>query len=242
MGNRISQVFIEENRFPVGWRFRNHAHAGSHELQFVLSGRIATDFSGERVVADPGSVVLHPQGRDHAEAVVGGQPLSAIYASWAGGPPVRALLVQDRHGRIEQALRWGADACARGTPAGRECAAALLLAALHEMGAVEAGPHDDLVRRALVHARANLRRPLRLPELARAAGASRAHFARAFRVATGESPMRSVRRLRIDAAKHLLATTSLSVAAIAERVGFNDRFHFSRAFSRECGRPPGRSR
>ena len=45
-------------------------------------------------------------------------------------------------------------------------------------------------------------------------------FARAFRAETGTTPAAHVEELRVEAARRLLETTDLTVAAIARSVGF----------------------
>ena len=56
--------------------------------------------------------------------------------------------------------------------------------------------------------------PLSLESLARAAGYSRFHFVRAFRVASGETPNPHLTRRRIERAKDLLRSAKLTVTDI----------------------------
>jgi AraC family transcriptional regulator len=99
-----------------------------------------------------------------------------------------------------------------------------------------------LSRRALLRAQgyieAHLGEPLRLDDIARAAHLSRAHFARAFRVSTGESVMRYVCRLRMEQAKALLIGSEHSIAEISAMLGFSHHSHFTRLFRREIGVTP----
>ena len=46
--------------------------------------------------------------------------------------------------------------------------------------------------------------------------------------------------MRINKAKELLKTTSLSLAEISEAVGFNDYFYFIKKFKKEVGVTPGK--
>ena len=64
------------------------------------------------------------------------------------------------------------------------------------------------------------------------------HFTRTFRAATGQTPQRFVVAARIAAAKSLLRTSSLSVTAIADSLGYGDVYFFSKQFRRETGVPP----
>jgi AraC family transcriptional regulator len=78
-----------------------------------------------------------------------------------------------------------------------------------------------------------------LDELAREAGVSRFHFARQFRLSTGESPMEYLRRVRIERSKSILQTRAATIAEVAARLGFSDQSHFTRIFGRLVGVSPG---
>ena len=77
-----------------------------------------------------------------------------------------------------------------------------------------------------------------LSELARQAGVSRFHFARQFRLSTGESPMEYLRRVRIDRSKRILETRRTTIAEVAAGLGFSDQSHFTRTFGRLVGVSP----
>jgi AraC-like DNA-binding protein/ActR/RegA family two-component response regulator len=78
-----------------------------------------------------------------------------------------------------------------------------------------------------------------LDQLARQAGVSRFHFARQFRLSTGESPMGYLRRVRIERSKSILQTRETTIAEVAVRLGFSDQSHFTRIFGRLVGLSPG---
>jgi AraC-like DNA-binding protein len=75
--------------------------------------------------------------------------------------------------------------------------------------------------------------------LARKAGMSRPVFARRFQAAFGSSPLRYLTARRMERARELLETEALSLAAVAERVGYASQFAFNRAFKRHFSLPPG---
>ena len=85
--------------------------------------------------------------------------------------------------------------------------------------------------------RRHLREPFAIPALAKSIGASPRTLARRIIEATGSGPLAFVRRIRVDAARHLLATTQLSVDEIAARVGYADPASLRRAFARLGERP-----
>jgi AraC family transcriptional regulator len=64
------------------------------------------------------------------------------------------------------------------------------------------------------------------------------HFARLFQHSTGLPPHRFVVRARIDHAATLLPAPELSIARIAQVVGFRTPSHFSTVFRRTMGVTP----
>ncbi|MBA0127806.1 helix-turn-helix domain-containing protein [Haloechinothrix sp. YIM 98757] len=90
--------------------------------------------------------------------------------------------------------------------------------------------------------RENLRRPLTLTELGRAANLSPRTLARRFEQDVGTTPMRWVAAERIAAAKELLETTDLTVDRISSEVGYGSPVTFRTAFTQEVGISPKRYR
>ena len=80
--------------------------------------------------------------------------------------------------------------------------------------------------------------PIALDRIAAMANVSRFHFARMFKLSTGVSPMVYVEQSRIRKAQDLIKEGLLSLAAIAEAVGFADQSHFTRRFRLHMGCTP----
>jgi AraC-like DNA-binding protein len=98
------------------------------------------------------------------------------------------------------------------------------------------------LKRVLVFVESHLHEKIRLVDLARAAGLSSNHFLRVFKRATGDTPYQYLRARRLERACQLLARDSASLAQLALDCGFANQAHFTAAFSREFGVPPGRYR
>lgn len=79
---------------------------------------------------------------------------------------------------------------------------------------------------------------LRVESLAARAHMSPRSFARRFRDETGTTPAVFVEQLRVEAARRLLESTDLTVAAIARRVGMHHPETLHRAFRRRAGTTP----
>lgn len=101
-------------------------------------------------------------------------------------------------------------------------------------------PHR--IRRVEALLRDRLADDLDLGDLAREAGLSPFHFARAFKQATGVSPCRYLLERRIERAKELLAGPAPTIAEIASACGFATQTGFTSAFRRVTGTTPGRWR
>ena len=78
-----------------------------------------------------------------------------------------------------------------------------------------------------------------LDDLARKAAMSRTLFAERFRDIVGQTPYSYLTDWRMQNARRLLATSSLSLQQIASRVGYDSAASFSRAFKKAIGSPPG---
>jgi AraC-like DNA-binding protein len=71
-----------------------------------------------------------------------------------------------------------------------------------------------------------------LKQMCSFSGISRSAFTMNFKRATGVSFLDYRNKLRIDAAKDLLATTDLTITMVAQKVGFRDISNFNRTFKR----------
>jgi AraC-like DNA-binding protein len=80
--------------------------------------------------------------------------------------------------------------------------------------------------------------PLDVPDLARAARLSPAHFSREFARAFGETPHRYLLTRRLERAAALLRTTDRSVADICMTVGLRSVGSFTTSFGRTYGLSP----
>jgi transcriptional regulator GlxA family with amidase domain len=70
-------------------------------------------------------------------------------------------------------------------------------------------------------------------------GMSIRNFKRRFKNATGDSPLVYIQKLRVEAAKNLLETTSSAIDEVARNVGYDDVGFFRKLFARYAGINPG---
>jgi AraC-like DNA-binding protein len=86
--------------------------------------------------------------------------------------------------------------------------------------------------------RENLDQTIGVDDLARRAHLSVARFHVVFRRYAGVSPNRYVQNVRVQRAQELLLSSDLSVSEVAEQVGVEDPFFFSRMFKKRTGLSP----
>ena len=89
-----------------------------------------------------------------------------------------------------------------------------------------------LLRQVVERMEENLGAGVSIPELAKHCRMGTHHFTQLFKASTGSSPYRYLLDLRTERAKELLATTSLSLAEIAYKLGFANQSHFATSFRR----------
>lgn len=79
---------------------------------------------------------------------------------------------------------------------------------------------------------------LDLDSLAATAGLSRYHFIARYKKLTGETPIQHYLHMKIERACYLLDTGELSISAVAEQLGYEDSYYFSRLFKKVMGVSP----
>jgi LacI family transcriptional regulator len=83
---------------------------------------------------------------------------------------------------------------------------------------------------------------IQVPDLVRAATMSRRTLEQRFRDHLGRTPAEEIRRVRVEKARQLIVTTSLSVSAIALACGFSSGPYMSQAFKKRFGITPSELR
>lgn len=101
---------------------------------------------------------------------------------------------------------------------------------------------DELVRRAQAWLAEHLADPLRLADLASFLAVSERTLIRRFNTVLREPPLSYLQKLRIDSARAMLETGTLSIERISNCVGYRDTSSFSRLFRERIGVSPGQYR
>lgn len=99
-------------------------------------------------------------------------------------------------------------------------------------------PDSHRISAVLTYIKSNLSMPLSTDELAKVAHLGPRQFCRAFVGCTGETPAKTVERLRVEEARKQLEQGQDSIEAIATSSGFGDQARMRKAFIRITGHPP----
>ncbi len=97
---------------------------------------------------------------------------------------------------------------------------------------------DELIAQAQDILRSRYAETVNIEELAHQLGISGRSFARRFKNATGLSPNLYLQQQRLNTARELLRTSNLSVAEVANAVGYSDSDYFCRRFRNAMKQTP----
>jgi AraC-like DNA-binding protein len=108
-------------------------------------------------------------------------------------------------------------------------------------GKVAAGATPEM-QEARARIEATALQPFNLRDVAEGMRMSPVQLTKKFSKAFGETPIRYVTALRVEAAKKLLRETGLTLEQISERCGYPNGFYLNRVFVRQTGQTPSQYR
>jgi AraC-like DNA-binding protein len=97
---------------------------------------------------------------------------------------------------------------------------------------------QDMIAWTIQHIEENLSEPLYNGQLAARYGLNRDHFVRKFRARIGQTPAQYILERRVARAAEKLCFSADSIEDIASSCGFENRYYFSRIFTRRMGLGP----
>ncbi|CAN5813722.1 helix-turn-helix domain-containing protein [soil metagenome] len=219
------------------------------EGRYQVAGRLQLCHAGDILLLDPGTA------HDYATASQG-TPWTFYWAhftpraewlEWLQWPELTAGLrgqtieAGELRQRIEQTFeRLLRDS--RGISLWRDqlSANALeeILILLAQQSAKTARSLDTRVETVLLHLHEQFHEPLNVQQLAHKVALSPSRLAHLFKEQVGASLIETLLSLRLRQAARLLEFTSMNIAEIAQDVGFQSPFYFSRQFKVYYGRSP----
>jgi AraC-like DNA-binding protein/quercetin dioxygenase-like cupin family protein len=232
--------------------------------EFVVEGKPYPIRAGDVFIARPGVVhqIRNSEGPDMElfwvcfvwEQGAGESLLGSLLSRFTDSAVLVVPETEARLSGIWRSLRSVGEATDGG--AGQDAQiTALMTALLLGIAQAGAGPQETLpdappaadtgaiaARMGVRYVHDNLSRSLTVPEVAAYLHLSPRHLTRLFTRFTGVSPAAYIEQARMDRARTLLLRTEEPIKQIAVLVGYPDVAHFTRAFTRCFGCPPGRFR
>lgn len=249
-------------RCEPGWHLGRGWAQGLHDfdLWFVWTGRGVMWLEDAEIALQPGTCVWMRPGRRYEADQDLAAPLGVNYLHFDliergrdlplsdFSPPFEVLQVRQVafvDAVMRRIVELGSEPTAAASGASGVLMAGLLLELAGEHAAAAAHPepgterhHRDVAQRLAARIRESPAQAPSVAELARSAGYSVDHFSRIFLKTTGLRPQEFVIQARIERAQQLLAESDLTIGMVAELLGFQDIFYFSRQFRRKTGRTP----
>lgn len=242
-----------------------HAHADAVELILICSGSSEYLIHDKKVVIKAGDLLVYNAGVVHDE-VSGPDMEVGSYCVGVGGLHMPGLrenaLISDEKGYVFPTGRYFEDMkelfvmMFRNLAAGKPHAELFCTSLLHALlvsvltvtegvGETRENPADEphiLGSRIKDYIDRHYMEPITLQSMGEALRISPYYLSHVFKQMSGYSPVQYLLRRRIGEAQTLLITTELSVARIAEMVGYDSQSYFNLQFTKNVGMPPSRYR
>ncbi len=250
---------------PPGERFYFplHQHENCSEMLLIVEGQGEFQVDGKAYTAMEGSLLIYNRGIWHEERSIGDR-FKAVYVGYTGlrirglppdylsGPEQPACLELGEHYLpIKQLLyetvaEWHSPLPESGTVANGLLGALTgrLARLLHysEEALVKRRPGKEVVQQARRYMEENYPSDVSLTILAKLTHMNAYHLIHLFKQETGMSPIQYLLRYRMEVAKQILATTTLPMVDIAEKVGYKSETYFQNLFKKTTGISPGKYR
>ncbi len=226
-----------------------------HSIEFVVDGQGTVVLGGRRFPLGPGMAFAYGPGIPHVIRSNPRAPMTKYFVDFEGRA-ARAffrrlscarhpVLVADPSGIIGVLDELERSARTDGPAASGVCALLLRVLGLRLSGRgaraeARTGRALEAYRRCRAVIDARHRELRTLNEVAAAAHLAPAYVCRLFQRYGETTAVRHLLRCRMTHAAELLRNTNLLVKDVADRLGYSDAFHFSRAFKRVFGLPPNR--
>ena len=227
-------------------------------IEFVARGRGALVLSGQQVGLLPGSVFAYGPGVPHRITTDRDDPLAKYFVDFAGGRAAKLLhqnaLEPGASGHVfapGEIQRIFDDLIQNGLRSTRftaqVCATLLeylVLKIAESLSTWEASqtPAFATYQRCRQYIQANFAGSTNLDKIARECHVTPAYLCRLFRRYDHQTPYQFLMRLKMNLAAERLQDPAVLVKEVAAELGFDDPFHFSRAFKNVLGLSPEKFR
>jgi AraC family transcriptional regulator len=244
---------LSERTYSPFYKTPKHSH--DHALfSLVIQGAYTGTYGVKTCLCEPSTLLFHPADGPHAEHFhnSGGRLFIIEIEPWWLDQVREHTVVIDRSSDFN-----GGDLAMLSMKLYKEflgiedsisplVVEGLILAIIGEASRRVAVPHSVQPPRWLMQAKDLLHdrfaEPLTLADIAQNVGVHPVHLAQVFHRYYNCTVGAYVRQLRLEFARHELATSETPLCQIALSAGFSDQSHFTRTFKRYMGVPPAEYR
>jgi AraC-like DNA-binding protein len=239
------------------YHYRQRLHGiDQYILIYCVEGRGKAEVAKKKYELEPGSFIIIPAGEQHWYSASEEDSWTIYWVHFKGadaGALVAALLekTHHHHGSVAfqaRRIRLFEDiyACLeRGYGNDNLCYANICL--YHYVASFiyqekfnqpDNRQAEDAVELSINYMQQNLDRALSLEEIAASVNFSASHYSAIFRKKTGFAPIEYFNHLKVQKACQYLLYTELRVKEIADKLGIEDPYYFSRMFNKLMGMSP----
>ncbi|MES2371103.1 MAG: AraC family transcriptional regulator [Bacteroidota bacterium] len=240
-------------------RQRNHG-VNQHILLYCMKGNGWANISGKKYIISPGDFILLPASTPHEYAADEQTPWTIYWMHFKGtnsvdfitmmlrrmGDHVASISFQENRQHLFEEIYTSVE---RGYSIDNLCYASLSLqyflgSCCFDNNYNYLAKHEkkDSITLCINYLQKHIDKTLTLQQVAEAVNLSVSHFAALFKKSTGFSIIEYFNQLKTQKACQFLQFTDLRINEIADRLGIEDPYYFSRMFTKIVGVSPNKYR
>jgi len=239
------------------YHYRQRVHGSDqHILIYCVEGNGSAQIMKKKYQLHPGSFIIIPAGEQHSYAASEEHSWTIYWVHFKGSLScelVNTLLrkIDDHQGSVEFQPRrielfedmyiclergYGTDnICYANVCLFHYISSFIYSDKFHLSGSKQP---DDAVELSINYMQENISQPLTLEDIAKSVNFSASHYSALFRKKTGFAPIEYFNHLKIQKACQYLLYTELRIKEIADKLGIEDPYYFSRMFAKLMGQSP----
>jgi len=239
------------------YHYRQRIHGSDqHILIYCVEGNGSAQVMKKRYELHPGSFIIIPAGEQHSYAASETHSWTIYWVHFSGSMScglVNSLIqrINDHQGSVEFQPRridlfedmytclergYGNDNICYANVCLYHYIASFMYADKFNLSGNK--QPDDAVELSINYMQENISQPLTLEDIARSVNFSASHYSALFRKKTGFAPIEYFNHLKIQKACQYLLYTELRIKEIADKLGIEDPYYFSRMFAKLMGISP----
>lgn len=219
------------------WNFKEHCH-DCIELIYFLYGNARVITGQTSVQASFYDMIVYPKGKPHTESLQFDhhQEIICLWVDIPGLEFTDIMRIQDKDAHLKWLMEAIHTEYKSKTPSRSLIdhyvkSVALLIGRSY----FEKQTQSDMISRVILYMQDHLTESISVQQLADMVYVSKSYLSRAFKQKTGLSLMEYLNSLRMEAAKAMLAASTLNTEEIAYRTGYHSTKFFYRAFRAYTG-------